>query len=202
MSSTATGKRRAVIGVLVLFLPVSCYFLLRVWGENHYALPIYFEKPVSTNCVPPPAFPYTLFQHAQLQQLPSAPAYWLYLASAKRNEGHHQTVLKTLKGLRKEIDTAPHLIVMAADSLKATSAWTGVGRLSFVQLHKAEPPQVLSCVFLADHLFDAASVPDNVVLLLDGQGRIRGYFDPLRVKGRKTALVELKVLLSGSESLQ
>ncbi|MCY4418314.1 MAG: hypothetical protein OXB93_00495 [Cytophagales bacterium] len=198
-------RRRSLVGFLVLFLPALFFLLLKFFGKNHYELPIFLEKPLKASrwedCPRTPNFPYHLFQDSLLKAKPNIKAYWVYLASPKRSKAHHDAICQNIDSLHHQAKTLinkshlPHVFWMGVDSLNCKTKY-----MSFIPLIPEKVSEVLSCFFLIDYLFDAATIPESFVLVLDENGYIRGYFDPLASRDQQKALTELRILAEYGES--
>nr|WP_238354328.1 hypothetical protein [Fulvivirga marina] len=161
----------------MLAIPLAIFMFLRIFGENQFDIPVYYTDGVDKSYV---GCSYADGQFLVPDSLTNGEVSLFMFF--KNNETYNLKELNNQLNRLMELyagDT-PKVSIFAADSL------SGVSRLDITSLPKQSIWSIMTCAFVTDTY--------NQFILVDAEGRIRGYYDT-DLGEMDRLVVEIKILL-------
>ncbi len=215
---------QGMVLVCILLVPVLIFMFLKGFGNNTYDIPIFFEKGSENPFLECPIGDTT--QHyipdftfvnqngnpvgkAQMEGkvtivdffFTSCPSICPVMSSEMERVNDMFRVEPNVQILSISIDPefdTPEILKEYADKHKAQA-----GKWDFLSGGKAETYQLAKCGFILPTL-DGMGVPDDFAhsdkfVLVDGLGRIRGYYSGTNREDVDLLMLEAKILLYGNK---
>ena len=192
-----------VSGALLLLLsPVFLYLFFHFFGENHYEVPTYFEKPPEgshqslsrVDCMSH-GYPYRVFSH------PSGNRFFkegvsLYVIHNLSTENSNEWLTTFYEKVNEKGSVQMYGFLEKGLNVPlppTRSNW----------LLKELTPDGFSylrdCVLHVMDLFEVSAPPTAWAILLDAKGRIRGFFNPESEKDFRKGLAEAFIMQETSK---
>ena len=166
---------------MLLLSPVLLYLFLHFFGENHYDLPVYFERAptqphrsLSEIACMSHAYPYKVFEHPSGRNLHKKGTS-LYIIHNIASEQDIKTFTALYEEVEKRNTVQIYGIVAEGHSFSLPAIYYG---WSFKELTPSGSAYLRDCVLHIMDLFEQESSPEHWAILLDAEGYIRGSFDP------------------------
>ena len=206
---------KAIFLVTILVVPALIFVLLKLFGENQYNLPVYFQSGVDTaftdcefqpgpHIIPDFSFPDYAGKKIDKENLAGASLVVYFTQNLTDPVSHRvNTALSRVQGSAEQLENIGILTIQATKSgqppgqLQAMAGKYGaVEKIwHFGYANPVYTNRLARCGFVID--FDAMSEDiNNIIVLVDQESRIRGYFNGLDDSEIERLIVELKILNS------
>lgn len=170
---------KKVILAATLVLPVLLYVFLEFFGSNNYEVQVYYQDTIpATDCYPTPEAPY---------RLDKSDAPTLYIALTARNNHLERTGMEAQRAREKYAIE----VVGLTDLNEAPVAVPEGIKVSGMLPNRLV--DYVGCKLLAS---TQGSDIFNYLILVDGDGHIRGYYFGGDDKEYERLLAEINILLS------
>lgn len=208
-------RLKAILLVIVLVVPALIFIFLKLFGENQYDLPVYYENGVDTSftdcefkkglhLIPDFSFPDYSGKEINKDYLAGAFLVVYFTQNISDPISHRvNTALSRVQGSAENLDKVRIMTIQAkkkdqpAGQLREMAGKYGA-RENIWHMVYANPVytnRLARCGFVIN--FDAISKDvNNIIVLVDEEGRIRGYFNGLDDSEIERLIVELKILNS------
>ncbi|WMN10698.1 hypothetical protein QYS49_35700 [Marivirga salinae] len=207
-------KSKILILLFTLTFPVILYLFLRSYGQNEFALPVFFENAekkfcndstVKSNSVQ--VFSLNLQDSFKLEDIYNADFKIIHFPNPQDSE------IQTLKNeLNRVFNTFDELsinllsfeaITNKMGEMKVSKAFLPGQRSETYLYPTAEKDVFVNCIYAfptqdweGEHPTEEIIAFDHTLVLLDEENRIRGYYDGYETKEVDRLILEIRVLLS------
>lgn len=204
-------KSKVLILLITLTLPVILYLFLRSYGQNEFALPVFFEKEEKVYCNSSSimsesiqVFSLNLEDSFKLENVYKAEFKVVHFPNVKDPE------IQTLKNeMNRILNTFEELSINLL-SFKSIAV-QDVAEVSFLAADRSntylysdsDKDRFVNCVYVfptenwdGKHPAEETIAIDHTLVLLDKENKIRGYYDGYETKEVDRLILEIRVLLS------
>ncbi|GEM_PF-3206916 len=188
--------KKNVILVIAIVLPVLGVIIFNFFSRSHFTIPVYYQESViqSEGCEQL-SVPYSISEKLAFQNEETLTIYPMKDRGLKifgispRSDFYISEFNKISDTFFDRADVTLYLFDTVFTSFKVPIS----GSIKQVKPEILSLEEVVECQFL----FDAKT--NNNALLVDGQNRIRGYYDLLKREETDSLIIETKILLRESE---
>lgn len=194
---------KAGLLVTLLAIPVLIYLFLQIFGQNYYSLPIYYqESPANLeNCEN--SLDASFVDWSRLDKLDSNlknNKLTVFAVIAENCDQECQIKFNQVNRLANNYidqDSLQIAVIIINDLHNDTSSKrdSNLDNLKFINLEKQLWQQFSRCELLLEYSDLTETEPDNQFILLDGIGRIRGYYNGLSLEDVDRLTTEIRLLL-------
>ncbi len=195
--------KKVILLFLLIALPVLVFLFLKAFGDNQFSIPVYYQKglgdSLTTPCLDREKEQYVL----QFSHLPKEVIHVVQLES--QDGPVLKTRLEELERVQDVFYNVPEIQLstfLDGNTLSRQAVDDYNGRIDFYEsfwniktLSSSEWLSLKTC-----HL--AMKPIDNRVVLIDRQGRIRGYYNILERDETDRLIAELRILKANMEKYE
>lgn len=207
-------KSKILILLFTLTFPVILYLFLRSYGQNKFALPIFFENEEKAYCSDS-TLTASSIQVFNLSQQDSFSLEDIYKADYKviHFPNSQDSEIQTLKNeLNRVLNTFDDLsinllsfepISSEEENNTKIDSFLAAERSNTYFYSEADKDKLINCIYVfpteqwdGKHPAEETIAIDHTLVLLDEENKIRGYYDGYETKEVDRLILEIRVLLS------
>lgn len=207
-------KSKFLILLVTLSFPVILYLFLRSYGQNQFALPVFFDGEEKVLCTEPTVHAQSEFLYS-LDQADSLALDEMYQADYKivHFPNSENAEIQTLKNeLNRVLNTFDNLSInilsfksvgIVSSDIENARTFLDRERASTYLYSIEQKDDFVNCIFAfptkdwdGEHPAEIDLPVENTVVLLDDENKIRGYYDGYETKEVDRLILEIRVLLS------
>lgn len=193
---------KAGLLVTLLAIPVLIYLFLQIFGQNYYSLPIYYQDSPATpeNC--DNSLDASQVDWSNQEKLASNLVdnkLTVFAVISENCDQECQIKFNQVNRLANNFidqDSLQIAVIIINDQQNDSSDWdSDQDNLKFINLEKQLWQQFSRCELLLEYSDLTDTEPENQFVLLDGIGRIRGYYNGLSLEDIDRLITEIRLLL-------
>jgi len=207
-------KSKILILLFTLSFPVILYLFLRSYGENEFALPVFFEKEKRAFCSDSSknANSVQLFNLNQEDSMTLEDAYSadfkvVHFPNSKDSEiqtlkNELNRVLNTFNDLSLNIISLEGISIKNGDS-STYHEFLSKNKAKTFLYREFEKENLVNCIYVfpteqweGQHPSDETIPIESTLVLLDKENKLRGYYNGYETKEVDRLILEIRVLLS------
>lgn len=208
MEAGKKNRFKPVILIITLLFPLLIYFFLRGFGENHYSVPVFYQKgisPDSTDCSYQTGLHLVDFSmlssqtcHGSVSEIVSDKLSIIYLFNDHEGKNTESEKLK-FQRLCDLIEDYPGVQIITLSEAGGSREIPGLDDYPChdikLSASRDELIHFLKCELILLDAIQNGEIRSSRIVLIDDKRRIRGYYEKNDFEEIDRLMLEIKIIL-------